>query len=85
MFSLRMPKSQETPWPSLYRGQSIIVDRIGTCVVEAHIDGTTYQVSDSEGNFHDVMPTPIFVWNKVQTMDGGADEHTPREGSGETP
>lgn len=74
MFRLMRPKTSEPPWPSLFRGANVYVDGVGTCVVESHVDGTTYRVSDSKGNSHDIMPTPIFVWNKVQTVNGGGNE-----------
>jgi hypothetical protein len=82
MFSLRRSKTQDPPWPSLYRGANLVVDGIGSCVVESHVRGTTYRVSDSDGNFHHVMPTPIFVWNKVQTTDGGTNENGSGDGPG---
>ena len=82
MFMLRKSKVKDPPWPSLFRGANIVVDGVGPCFVESHVEGTMYRVSDSEGNFHNIMPTPIFVWNKVQTTDGGTNEHNPEGGSG---
>ena len=82
MFTLRKSKTQEPPWPSLFRGEILIVDGIGSCAVESHVDGTTYLVTDRNGAYHHVMPTPIFVWNKVQTMDGGTCENGSGGGPG---
>jgi len=82
MFALRKSKTKDPPWPSLFRGANIVVDGIGSCFVDSHIEGTMYRVSDSDGNFHYVMPTPIFMWTKVQTTDGGPDERDSRRESG---